>query len=197
MLGSHAAAVFAIQRAVYPPRLLERAEHIVSRASIFPSGSFVALSADDGTLLGYAQAYPWSAAAASASPPSLSDGDAPAAIAAALALPPREALLFVHEVSVYRQGCGVGRALMERCLAAGRAVGLRRAMLVAVLGNAPLWQRVGGFRAIRELPEYAGSTRADDGGEGSDGGAPALAPTPSQASTDTTAVLMEAKIEAL
>jgi len=219
----HAAAVFAVQRAIYPSRLLESAAHIVARADVFPSGSFVALMVRSGgscvdaaapeDVVGYAQAYPWPAAAAAAAPPSLCDGDAPAVIARACAAAAAaaaasaegaaaaaasaegavgETLLFVHEVSVWRQGVGLGRALMEACLAAGRAAGLRRAMLVAVLGNAPIWARFG-FASLRSLPAYGGEGAPPEEGAGKDA-APWLEPTPSQASADETAVVMVAAL---
>ena len=209
----HAAAVFAVQRAIYPSRLLESAVHIVDRARQFPSGSFVALATRSGgsadaaateeDVVGYAQAYPWPAAAAAASPPSLCDSDAPAVIARACAAAAAgggseggggETLLFVHEVSVWRQGVGLGRALMEACLAAGRAAGLQRAMLVAVLGNGPLWARFG-FESLRSLPAYGGEgAPPEEEGAGDDATVPWLQPTPSQASTDETAVVMVAAL---
>jgi len=209
----HAAAVFAVQRAIYPSRLLESASHIVERARQFPSGSFVALSmrscgsgadaaATAEDVVGYAQAYPWPAAAAAVSPPSLCDSDAPAVIARACAAAAAggghegggETLLFVHEVSVWRQGVGLGRALMEACLGAGRAAGLQRAMLVAVLGNGPLWAKFG-FESLRSLPAYGGEgAPPEEEGAGEDGAVPWLQPTPSQASTDETAIVMVAAL---
>jgi GNAT superfamily N-acetyltransferase len=148
----HAAAVFAVQRAIYPSRLLESAVHIVDRARQFPSGSFVALATRSGgsadaeateeDVVGYAQAYPWPAAAAAVSPPSLCDSDAPAVIARACAAATAvggeggggETLLFVHEVSVWRQGVGLGRALMEAAEAFARRSGCTRVKDVVLHG---------------------------------------------------------------
>ena len=201
MRASHAAAISAIQRACYPARLLESVDHILARAAVFPAGSVVALAPASGAaapvVVGYAQAYPYGSSAA---PPALNDSDAPAAIAAALAAP-GDALLFVHEVTVYRQGQGLGRALLANVCAAGFAAGLRTAMLVAVLGRAPLWTHLG-FTHVRDLPGYGadddgGGGGADGGGGGAADGGAAAAPfelpqLPSASNPDTSAVVMTA-----
>ena len=209
MREQHASAIFAVQVAIYPPHLLEAAEHILARARVFPEGSVVALArargggaagllgacsppaldgaavdGEDVVVVGYAQAYPWPAAA----------------IAAAVAGPPAAALLFLHEVSVDAQGAGVGRALLAHCLRAGRGARLPSAMLVAVMGRAPLWAHVGGFAPVRDLGDYgddsAGAAALADAAAaaGARARARALPPMPSQASTDRSAVVMVAAL---
>ena len=198
MCPAHAADIEAVQRALYPARYLESTSHILARAAAFPSGSLVVLmraAAGVERLAGYAQAYPWPAAAAAAAPPSLCDSDAPAMIAAAVAAP-ADALLFIHEVSVYVQGRGLGSVLLAGCAHAGRAAGLRHAMLVAVLGQGSYWQRHGFVRERDLSPGYYDTAPAADAlpqpprvGDCVD-----LPPMPTQGSDDSSAVVMSAPL---
>ena len=198
MSPEHAASIEAVQRAIYPKRYLESTAFILARAAVFPTGSVVALMRAAGgseRVAGYAQAYPWPAAAAAAAPPSLCDSDAPKIISEALASP-SNSLLFLHEVSVYEQGCGLGAALLAACAHAGRAAGLSRVLLVAVLGQGSYWQRHGFTRerdlpsgyydteiAVVEAPAIPSPRNSED-----------LPPRPTQASEDTSAVIMSANL---
>ena len=150
---SHGSAIIAIQRSIYPNALHEDVSLILARASLFPAGSLVALdAAPPHDVLAYASAYPYPAALALASPPSLGELD-PALIVAALAHP-ADACLFVHEVSVYAQGRGIGGLFMKRLLGLAGVMGLSSAVLVSVLGNRGYYLKLG-FSLVRSLPDYA------------------------------------------
>lgn len=184
MAPQHAAQIENIQRSIYPPSLHEATALILERAAAFPAGSAVALDAA-GAVLAYISAYPYPHAEALAAPPSLGRASA-ASIARALAAP-AEACLFLHEVSVYNQGAGLGTQLVRHVLAAARALGLRRCVLVSVLGNRAFYEKVFGFATLRELPEpysCAEAARLEPA-------PPPLPPTPSYFCTDTAAHVME------
>lgn len=135
---------------------------MMQRRAAFPAGSFVVTDeARDNLIVAYAQCYPWGRAAALASPPSLHDGGALDAIAAALAGPPSDAVMFMHEVTVWEQGRGLGRSLMDQLIQVARDHGCSTALLVAVLGNEPLWSKFG-FSEYKPLPYgyYAGGEAA-------------------------------------
>lgn len=154
--------VWAVQRAVYPPPYHEDVSFVMHRRTAFPAGSFVVTDdAKDNLIVAYAQCYPWNRVAALESPPSLHDGSALDAIGAALAGPTSEAIMFMHEVTVWEQGRGLGRLLMEQLLQVARDHGFSTALLVAVLGNEPLWSKFG-FSVYKELPYgyYAGGAAA-------------------------------------
>lgn len=196
MCARHEADIARIQAAIYPACYHERASFILDRRAAYPDGALVAIEASTDALLAYGQCYPWPAADITANgPPALSDPQAPARIARALAQP-AEAVLFIHEVSVHAQRRGIGGAMMRAMLDIGRAAGLRNAVLVAVLGNAPLWERMGWTRQ-RALPDgYYASAVADAGLEqaaaaaAASDTAPALERTPSYYSTDMSAIIM-------
>lgn len=154
--------VWAVQRAVYPPPYHEDVSFVMQRRAAFPAGSFVVTDdARDNLIVAYAQCYPWRRVAALESPPSLHDGSALDAIAAALAGPTSEAIMFMHEVTVWEQGRGLGRLLMDQLLQVARDHGFSTTLLVAVLGNEPLWSKFG-FSVYKELPYgyYAGGAEA-------------------------------------
>jgi ribosomal protein S18 acetylase RimI-like enzyme len=178
--AAHLGRVAAIQAAVYPPCYNEDARLILSRAAAYPSGHLVAML-EDGDVVAYASAYPWPLAAALAAPPSLGALDV-ARIRAADAAPD-SAALFLHEVSVYAQGVGVGAAFVDALLAHAEARGFRAAVLVCVLGNEKYYERWG-FEAVRALPPYAMEAPAPAPVEG------ALPPTASHFSTFLGATLM-------
>lgn len=162
MVAEDRDGIWAVQRAVYPPPYHEDVDYVMKRRDAFPEGSFVVVDeARKGMLVAYAQCYPWGKAAALSCPPSLHDGGALDSIKGALAGPPSEAVMFMHEVTVWDQGRGLGRSLMERLLRVAADHGITTALLVAVLGNEPLWSKFG-FSVLKELPYgyYAGGAAA-------------------------------------
>lgn len=194
-------AVAAVQEASYPPHYHEDVSFVLERAEAFPEGSFVVVDDSNGQVVAYAQCYPWPREAALKKPPSLHDGDAVASIRSALTGPKEDAILFAHEVTVWEQGKGLGSFLMERLLAVseeGRRFDL--VMLVAVLGNGPLWGRFG-FEALKELPWGYYASESESSEEGADAAPPTtrlgLAPRPSFFSKDLSAVVMTKKVMAM
>lgn len=57
--------------------------------------------------------------------------------------------LYLHDLALSpaARGSGAGHALVQRALAVGAQLGLRRALLVAIQASAPYWQRQG-FAAL-------------------------------------------------
>ena len=152
MTAAHSASVLAIQQSIYPPCLHEDVALILERAALFPPGSLVGVAAAGRVVLGYCSSYPYPLADALARPPSLGTVEA-LAVARALAEPAR-ACLFLHEVSVYLQGAGLGSRMVRELLAVAAARRLCAVVLVSVLGNSAYYQRFG-FEVVRELPSYA------------------------------------------
>jgi len=197
--------VEAIQHACYPACYHENVDMIMTRRATYPAGSFVTTDAA-GDVVAYAQCYPWDRASALEKPPALHDEAALSAISAAAAAPREESLMFAHEVTVWAQGKGHGRALMNAITSHATEKGYPTVLLVAVLGNEGVWAHFG-FRRHRELPVgyYAGAdvheaaTSIDNElARGSALAAPrlVLAPQPSASSTDMTAAMMTMGIDA-
>ena len=182
----HMAAVEAIQIAVYPRFYHEDISCISARAKSYPDGSFVWRSESSGAIVAYCTAYPWPLAAALLSPPSLGTVDTAAIDAACRA--PGSSCIFLHEVSVWEQGAGIGRALVDAVLKLGALRGFTDCLLVSVLGNDAYYERLG-FHSIRALPPY---TLPDAPPSSHSGGGRIwkLAPRPSHYSTDMRATLM-------
>ena len=61
------------------------------------------------------------------------------------AIDPAADALYLHDLALApaARGSGAGQALVERTLAVGAQLGLQRALLVAIQGSAPYWQRQG------------------------------------------------------
>ncbi len=57
--------------------------------------------------------------------------------------------LYLHDLALspMARGSGAGQALVQRALAVGARLGLRRALLVAIQGSVPYWRRQG-FDAV-------------------------------------------------
>jgi GNAT superfamily N-acetyltransferase len=190
MLPEDGPAVAAVQEASYPPHYHEDVSFVINRRGVFPEGSFV-IQDGTGKIVAYAQCYPWLREAALKEPPALHDGDACATIKEALAVENRsEALLFLHEVTVYEQGKGLGTFLMNKLLEVAKETGFSTAMLVAVLGNGPLWAKFG-FELTKELPwGYYAEDLADGDGGAEKPVKTVLEPRPSYYSKDLSAVVM-------
>lgn len=128
----HVAALAAAAHPDHP----ERPEVFAERLTLAPGSCRVLTGAGDGgpTLLGYAVAHPWAAAAG---PPPLD--------ALLGALPPRPDSWHLHDVVLHPAARGAGHAarLLVRRLAAARAGGLDLATLVAVAGKGAYWERQG------------------------------------------------------
>ncbi len=196
MTADDGAGIAAVQEAVYPPHYHEDVAFVINRSAVFPAGSWVVVDRGNGgseTIVAYGQCYPWLKEAALAKPPALHDGDAVSAIKAALDAPRSDSVLFCHEVTVYRQGQGIGSMLMNRMIALAADMGFETMMLVAVLGNGPLWSKFG-FRTHKELPwgYYAegASISAGDGDEEEGTHTTLLKPAKSYYSKDLSAVVM-------
>jgi hypothetical protein len=184
LAAAHLPSVAAIQAAIYPHCFNEDVSLIFARASAYPAGHLVAILEGSDAVIAYASAYPWPLAAALAAPPSLGALDV-AQILAADASPGLGAAFFLHEVSVYVQGVGVGAALMGALLAHAEARGFTTALLVSVLGNEAYYERKFGFEAVRELPPYGMDNPAPEPAVGE-----RLPPTPSHFSVEARATLM-------
>lgn len=133
-------------------------------------------------MIAYGSSYPWPLHAALEKPPSLGTLDLSQIRAGDAA--PEEACYFLHEISVWEQGSGVGSALVNAMLDHAESCGFRVALLVSVLGNDDYYAKRWGFEVVRTLPSYA----IDDPSP-----SPvtyALKPTPSHFSTDASATLM-------
>lgn len=182
--SSHGLAVHAIQRSIYPPSLHEALELVVSRALLFPSGSLVAHSSSDTTtLLGYCSSYPWPFDEALTSPPSLGHPTTPEIVERCLA-DPSHSCLFIHEVSVYQQGQGLGKAFMEALIALARGHKFKGVVLVSVLNNENYYAQKFGFKVVRQLPLYGVEEYVESAH------APPLPPTPSYFSATKTGHVM-------
>ena len=181
MTTSHGPGVHTIQRSIYPPDLHESLELVVSRALLYPAGSLVAHSnGTPTTLLGYCSSYPWPFDDALSSPPSLGHPTTPEVVQKCLHDPPNSCL-FVHEVSVYQQGQGLGRSFMDALIAQARSHGFKGVVLVSVLNNEGFYSRNFGFHTVRELPHYGVEEYVESAH------VPPLPPTPSYFSTTKTA----------
>lgn len=183
MTAAHSACVAAIQQSIYPPCLHEDVALILERASLFPRGSLVGAAAGGRVVIGYCSAYPYPLEDALARPPSLGKVEQ-LFVARALAEPAR-ACLFVHEVSVYLQGAGLGTRMMRELLRVAAAHRLRAVALVSVLGNRGFYERLG-FEVVRELPSYA----CDLAATAAAAPPPPLPPTPSYHSEERRAHVM-------
>ena len=170
MAPAHGASVAAIQQSIYPPSLHEDVALILERAALFPRGSLVCICGQQ--CVGYASAYPYPEDLALARPPSLGKVE-PLCIARALAEPAR-ACLFIHEISIYSQGQGLGQRVLQELLAVAAAHSFRSIVLVSVLGNEN-WYARSGFRVVRELASYS----CDEGASAATAPPPPLPPTPS------------------
>jgi GNAT superfamily N-acetyltransferase len=169
---------------VYPPDFNEDVSLIFSRAATYPAGHLVAYLEGSDAVIAYASSYPWPLTAALAAPPSLGVFDAAPVCAVDAAPEGPDCAFFIHEVSVYVQGGGVGTALVDALLAHARARGFHTALLVSVLGNDGYYAKKWGFSAVRALPPYAMVAPAPAPAEG------ALPPTPSHFSKESSATLM-------
>lgn len=153
--------MMAVQRACYPPTYVESMATYEHRSATFPAGHLVALDGD-GTVVGYAQAFPWVAETLP-----VCDVDAArfaATVAEALALGPvhPRVVFHVHDISCApsAQGRGVATALMRAVLDFAVRAGYARAQLVAVMGMEAVWGK----------PAY-GFVAAPGGGRHPDAGA--------------------------
>jgi ribosomal protein S18 acetylase RimI-like enzyme len=176
MTSADIPSIIAIQSLVYPIYYLEDSVTFEKRFNFFPAGHRVAVTQtnEDEKVVGYSVAYPWLLHAARESAPSL--GDAAAAISgiiAALAAPIEERCVFLHEVTIKAsaQNQGLGKKLLRSCVQAASAEGVVRLVLcVAVLGKAPVWSKLGGFRVKKTLPwgYYLTGHSVSDGSSDSD-----------------------------
>ena len=143
--------VDGIQRSIYPPSLHEASSLILERACIFPQGSLVALNLDK-TVVGYCSSYPYPAEEALARPPSLGTLDS-YNLSRALS-EPTKACLFIHEVSIYAQGMGIGKAMIRHLLSLAVSKKYSTVVLVSVLGNRAYYESFG-FQVVRVLSSYS------------------------------------------
>jgi predicted N-acetyltransferase YhbS len=92
--------------------------------------------------------------------------------------------LFIHEVSVYQQGQGLGRVFMDALIALAKAHSFKGVVLVSVLNNEGFYSQKFGFQVVRTLPLYG----VEEYVEGAH--VPPLPPTPSYFSATKTAHVM-------
>lgn len=123
---------------------------------------------DEGEMIGYMAAYPWPSIDALEKPPSLGDEKTEEMIERGASDPSR-AHFFVHEVTLYAQGEGIGKLAMDFLLRIGKKMGFRQAMIVAVLGNESYWSKSCSFKELKKLPDGY-YKRDEDICEGNDGG---------------------------
>jgi len=123
---------------------------------------------EEGDMIGYMAAYPWPSSNALEKPPSLGDEKTIEMIERG-ASDPSCAHFFIHEVTLYAQGEGIGKIAMEFLLRIGKRMGFKQAMLVAVLGNESYWQKSCGFHEYKKLPDgYYKQEKDECYGEGKD-----------------------------
>jgi GNAT superfamily N-acetyltransferase len=146
MTAADLPAALALQAAGYPPPLHDGQAAFASRLVVAPDWCWAAES--DGKLDGYLLSHPWP----SFSPP------APDTVLERA----EGGVWYIHDLSIagHARGQGVGRALIEACLAAHPGVG--RSELIAVEGAAPFWERLGWAR-VDALPESLASKVAGYG----------------------------------
>jgi len=121
-----------------------------------------------GDMIGYMAAYPWPSSNALEKPPSLGDEKTTEMIERG-ASDPSCAHFFIHEVTLYAQGEGIGKIAMEFLLRIGKRMGFKQAMLVAVLGNESYWNKSCGFNEYKKLPDgYYKQEKDECYGEGKD-----------------------------
>ena len=138
-------AVLAVQAHAYGPDLLESAEVLASkmaagRAFCLGAGHDAAYGAKNGSesaLRGYAIALPWHSACA----PQWNHAAAPADV---------PDCVYLHDLAIAPEcrGQGLAVSLLRGVLQSARALGLRRAVLVAVQGADVYWQRHGFAQAV-------------------------------------------------
>lgn len=105
-----------------------------------------------GDIIGYMAAYPWPCKEALEKPPSLGDNKTEELIKQG-AQNPTLSVFFIHEVTLYAQGEGIGKVAMNFLLQIGKKMGFKQAMLVAVLGNEDYWNKSNGFKEWKKLPD--------------------------------------------
>lgn len=125
------AALARVQAACYTEIVPERPEVLAARRRASPSTCWVALAG------GRVQAYVLVLPVALPALPALDDlGFTP---------PAQPDALYLHDLAVAAplRGSGAGQRLVRHALDAGRALGLTRAVLIAIQGSAPFWARQG------------------------------------------------------
>ena len=141
MQAADLAQVLALQEQAYAGADFEpeRVEVYTNRMTLAPAFCLVDLAAD-GRLHGYLVSHPWR------------EGVPPALDAILAGLPASPACWYLHDcaVDVAAKGRGVAARLHHVAVDRARALGLRRAALVAVGGAAAFWRRFG--YAPRDLP---------------------------------------------
>lgn len=123
-------AALNIQKAAYPPFLVEDEGPFLSRITLANSYCFAARRGEE--LVGYLLAHGWKRQSPPAVGTTLTD-DVPSEV------------LFIHDLAVSSSGRGlaVGQHLIERAFALAARDGLRCAELIAVEGAADYWRRLG------------------------------------------------------
>jgi ribosomal protein S18 acetylase RimI-like enzyme len=145
-------AVEAIASRLHPHHP-ERPEVFAERLQLAPRGCRVLAAQPGGALLGYSVSHPWRLALG---PPALDSliGTLPAAPDA----------WFVHDIALEpaARGAGQAAAVLAALLAAAAAMGIGRAMLVAIPGKEAYWARRG-FRPVPPQDAHAASRLAGYG----------------------------------
>lgn len=141
--------VLAVQADAYPGILHESAGFFLNRLALSAGTCWVARDEEDGGLLGYLVAYPWS------------DGLPPALGVPLATLPARADHWFLHDCAVHpaAQGRGVGKALYEAGRHHAQDAGLRGACLVALASAVPYWLRLGYSAPASAMPGLAEKLR--------------------------------------
>ncbi|RZP17337.1 MAG: GNAT family N-acetyltransferase [Erythrobacter sp.] len=123
-------AAIAIQREIYPEKLIESEPVFSSRIGL--EGSYCLSAKSDDVLLGYLIAHAWIA-------------NSPPALGAVLADPAPKEILYVHDLAVshHGRGRGVGRKLINRAMATAADEGVAEAQLIAVRGAGSFWEQLG------------------------------------------------------
>lgn len=123
-------AVLAVQAACYPAPMQEA--RAVVDARLRAAAATCVVACDDDGVCAYLFAYP-------------SRLGAVTGLDARFAPAPHPDTLYLHDLSVapHALGRGLARALVEHCLAGGRAAGLHHAALVSVQDTARFWSGFG------------------------------------------------------
>ena len=151
--AAHLGSVMAVQARAYGAQLLEAPEVLGSKLRA-PGGACWGAFAPEGTgadaaspgrLCAYAISHAVPAGAALALNKVLAEEEA---------RPAPGAWLYVHDIAVDPTWAGAGLAarLLAEVLGAGRSLGLRRAMLVAVQGADVYWARHGFAPQVPPMP---------------------------------------------
>lgn len=124
-------AIDRVQRAAFPPSVIERLESLRSIADAAPE--FCLAAEADGEVVGYLLAHPWVA------------DDVPELNEPLHACPGEAVAIFIHDMALLpsARGGGLASRMVRQALDSARRSGLCKAALISVQGTADFWARFG------------------------------------------------------